>query len=190
MIHSHNKSLVIPEISNSNVDLIMAGIEETLSIQNTTSPDDKVAGNGTRERECVNIIINSLGGEFEAGKTLFYFLKECKEKIYIQTKAYGRIASMAIPIFLIGENKIISQGTEFYFHESRYQFKAEVPYRMEELQRFLDNARKLNRDYCDLILQCFKKPKFDSKQLLSFMRNEKILTAEKIMVYGMADQII
>jgi ATP-dependent Clp protease protease subunit len=65
----------------------------------------------------LTLVINSPGGLVTEGLMLYDYLRELSaEGVKIVTKAMGEVASMAVALFLAGDERIIADNTLFLVH--------------------------------------------------------------------------
>ena len=109
----------------------------------------------------IKLIINSAGGDVYDGLALIGFMSSCP--LQIDTYAYGgRVMSMALPIYLMGANRISTKYTTFMHHPAAWGMDhSKIEIHKQELAEIERLEVMLN----EIILS---KTKIDSKTLLKY----------------------
>jgi len=109
----------------------------------------------------IKLIINSVGGDVYDGLALIGFMEACP--IPIHTYAYGgRVMSMALPIYLLGQERFASKYTTFMHHAASWGMDhSKIEIHKQELAEIERLEGMLN----DIILS---KTKIDHKTLLKY----------------------
>lgn len=135
----------------------------------------------------LQILITSGGGSNVLGCGLID-LAICFQKARIQTVGLGNISSMAIPLFLMGENRVVSPRSVFYFHEVGLNFKKEEDVSVTKMASYLEGLRIQERFYLDFV-ESRTNGKLTAGRVKELEREETRLTASQAVEFGLAHEI-
>jgi ATP-dependent protease ClpP protease subunit len=135
----------------------------------------------------LRLCITSGGGGIIPGFGVIDFVLSI-QKTQIQTVALGDVSSMAIPLFLMGEQRIVSSRTTFLIHEMGRNFSKDCMYSTKEIRQMLQRLELQEKVYSEFVAKrsCGK---LSSEECLKFMREETSLTAEDALRLGLAHEI-
>ena len=152
------------------------GFETTLSsvIQQAQSANDG---------DTVNVIINSPGGMVDEGYAIHDYLVGLKSKgVTVNTEIYGMCASIATVIALAGENRVMTENSQFMIHNPWTQVQgdaSELKVRADELEKV---ENQLAQFYSNQTGQKVEK-------LIGLMAAESYFTPEQAKKLGFITEI-
>jgi ATP-dependent protease ClpP protease subunit len=136
----------------------------------------------------LDIYLNCPGGSLVAGFALFDDLMVLKQSgVHIKVHARGIVGSMAIPILLVGDERIGSKHTQFFLHPHSI-FKQGL---FAEEQRDLEiQSRRMEmykQFYTDVLVETTKLSK---EKISEMMDKTTYFTVQQALEWGFIDKII
>lgn len=106
-------------------------IEYTIENKNMTKEEIK--------NSPITVNIYSPGGDVYGGFAIVDALKDSGSEII--TKAYGRVESMGLTIFLAGDKRLAGKNTKFLYHSCLGGIEGNSP----KVQQYLDELKDINK---------------------------------------------
>lgn len=107
----------------------------------------------------------------------------------LQTLCSGHVGSMAVPLFLMGDTRVILPHSRIYLHELGTTPKKEARMGTTEVQLSAAVLQIQTEWYVDIIHKRIGKA-MSKEKIRSMMYNEAFLTAEEAVNLGFAHQIL
>jgi ATP-dependent protease ClpP protease subunit len=133
--------------------------------------------------DTVRVIINSPGGRVDKGMGVYDKLRSLPG-VTIITEAIGQCSSIATAVFLAGSERIIHPNTESLVHLPTGGISGA---NAEQAQSWAD---AMARSEADLLALYVERAKVDAGTFAEVMRAETKLTAQQMLDYGFATQIV
>ena len=135
----------------------------------------------------ISLLITSVGGSVSSG---FGFIDHMLEiqKAHIQTTALGHTNSMAVPLFMCGERRIVTSRTNFLLHEIGRTFEQHCRWSSSELRRLVKHFDAQEKMYAEFIANRTD-GKTSATEILKMMQEETSLWAEDIIRLGLAHEV-
>lgn len=128
------------------------------------------------------VLIKSPGGNIAEGDRIFDFFKGLKSQVKITTKSDGMVGSMATKIFLIGDNRVITEGDEFFIHNPQgAPDKGDSNY----IEAYLVEMKKVEKEMVDFYTLGTGS---DKGAIRLLMDKETFLTSDQVMDMGFATE--
>ena len=141
-----------------------------------------------KDREAwINFFITSPGGEAIVGFALYDLALMLKPKL--QTIGLGRISSMGVSLFLMGEYRVIGPRASIFLHEVGSQFRKDVRLSVSQHRRELQKSENTQRIYREIIAERTG-GKITADQAIEMMLTETLLDAPKAVELGFAHEIL
>jgi ATP-dependent protease ClpP protease subunit len=138
----------------------------------------------------INIYLTCDGGFHSSGFGLIDFIRYITrgQKTLIRTISLAQVDSMAIPLYLVGDDRYISPQTLVTFHHP-----AAIPekrrYPQPEIKRTERDLEHRRRQYEQIVVRATGR-KVTPKLLRQWRENETILTASQALKYGIAHHLL
>jgi len=135
----------------------------------------------------ITIIWTSYGGDWDAGMSLYDYIKEIKSPVTM--KAYGRIRSMGTIIMQACKRRLLSPHCLFMIH---YGTSGHETTHSKDLINFAEIEKMNNNIMENIYLKQIKKKKknYTQGKLSEFMKYDRYLIPEKAIEMGLADGVI
>jgi ATP-dependent Clp protease protease subunit len=159
------------DISETTLVDLMIRIRGILSQRSPDQIDDPI-----------NIIINSSGGDIYEMLGIIDYIETLSVKV--NTICRGKAFSAAAIILACGTGtRMASKRSSVMFHQSSSMLDG----KMSDLQSYLDNVKILESTVYELLAEKTKK---DAKWWRDHMKSDFFIPADKLVEYGVIDQII
>jgi ATP-dependent Clp protease protease subunit len=133
--------------------------------------------------DTVRVLINSPGGRVDKGMGVYDYLRSLPN-VTIITEAIGQCSSIATAVFLAGSERIIHPNTESLVHLPTGGINGATA---EQAQAW---AAAMARCEADLLALYAERAGVDPNTFAEVMRAETKLTAQQMLDYGFATQIV
>jgi ATP-dependent protease ClpP protease subunit len=113
-------------------------------------------------------------------------------KVYgvnLTTIGSGGVGSMAVPIFAMGNRRLITRHTDFFFHDLGFHPEKEERLSVSELERKSENLMVSQKWYAE-ILEERTQGKFKAEEVLRLMKQESYLYPDDLLRVGLAHEVI
>lgn len=134
----------------------------------------------------VTLEIYSGGGNCQAGFALCDWL--VANKVHLQTVGYGVVASMAVPIFLMGEHRVMGGNCTFMLHPLKSIFKSNASFNMNELANERQDLIECHRRYVNLFSS--RANGITVEQIEDFMAKEMKINALEAKRLGLVHEVV
>lgn len=135
------------------------------------------------------LMINSGGGSTASGFGFFDLINFLlKPKPRIITIGSGRVSSMAIIVWLAGEERLLTPNTYMFFHEIGRSFEKEHRYDVTQLKASLSEVKIQEKGYAKIVSEK-SRGKLNIEKVLKMMKDEVVLSAKEAVKFGLADKI-
>lgn len=134
-----------------------------------------------QKKSKITMYVNSPGGNYPDGFAIIDGMRGLRSKI--RTIAVGEICSLAVPIFVLGDERLVTENTLFMLHPGFVATEDYTHFAKARI-RGVEMADKL---YEEIILEHTKMTKRDYDKS---KKDEVWLTAEDAVKYGIADKIL
>lgn len=131
------------------------------------------------DKQPVDILINSPGGDLDAGITIYNLLK--KHNGPVNTYVVGLAASAASLAFMGGTRRVVETGASLMIHK----ISAGIMGTSDELRKLADVADKLEASLADIYVAETKQPR---EQIVNWINEETYFTAAEAVEYGFATE--
>ena len=140
-----------------------------------------------KNTEEITLIVSSGGGSIQAGFTMIDIIQSMR--IPLTTIATGHVGSMAIPVFCLGNRRLVTRHTSFFFHE--VGFRDEKPERktLSQIQDHSDDLENSQRWYAEFISEQ-SSIHIHPQRIIDLMIKESWLYPTEIKALGIAHEII
>lgn len=172
-----NRVIILGEINDENINDAIQQIYEINQI-------DYLNGVKNEEREPIEIVINSPGGDVYYGLGLI----DCIESSItpIDITVLGQAQSMALPIVCMGRNRKMGKRATLMYHEVCWGVHEEkLRYHKQEVEE----GERLQKIYDSIILDHTRVTSKKLKDVKS-KSQEWYITAEEALELGFIDEII
>jgi len=162
------------------------GDVEDKSVSEIIGEINRLYGENSKIPIC--LFVSSGGGGCREGFTLYEFItRVLKPKIH--TVAMGEVGSMAVPIFLAGSVRHITEGTTLFLHEISRTFNKDGSVKLSEVDAARARLLISSDRYTSIVLRrCGRK--ITKNHLLRLMRDNTSLTAKEAVKLGFAHSIL
>lgn len=135
----------------------------------------------------VHILINSPGGDAFTGLALSDLINRAQDKYGIKFKAYasGIIASAAVPVFAVCDERIAAPGTIFMVHEAAL-WKWPGRETASDIRSQNDLMILLQDRYLGYLV---RNSKLDLESWRTMEKNTTWFSSEKALEYGLTDKV-
>ena len=137
-------------------------------------------------KEPINIILNSIGGDVYYGLSIYDALRSTRCKVNI--KVYGSAMSMASIILQAGDKRLLSPHSVVMVHDGEDAFQGES----KNMEKWAEEGKRLRnvtyKIYQSRIRE--KKPKITIAQIEELCKVDNIMTAIEAINLGLADDIM
>lgn len=134
----------------------------------------------------INIIINSLGGDFIHGQAIYDAVRSCKNRVVI--RASGYCMSAASFIMQAGDERLMHENSTMMIHYGSTAFGGDA----KNVHKWVDWSRKgaewMEKIYLEKIRSA--QPEFTKDKLKKMLSHDCILGAEEALNLGLVDGII
>ena len=135
-----------------------------------------------RQDDPINLIVNSNGGDIYEMLGLIDYIETLSVKV--NTICRGKAFSAAAIILACGTGtRMVSKRSSVMFHQSSSLLDG----KMSDLQSYLDNVKMLEGTVYELLAEKTKK---DAKWWKDHMKSDFFIPADKLVEYGVIDQVI
>lgn len=143
------------------------------------------AGRSKTNRD-IKLYLCTNGGNCSAGLAIYDLLRSKSRSggLRIETIAIGEVGSAGIIIFLAGDKRLIHENTVLISHLTDQDMKN---CSRQEKNNIMDQIRVVDVICRNIIL---KRSKLNSRILTRLEKSEKYITAEEVVKYGLAHEII
>lgn len=136
----------------------------------------------SNESDPINIIINSAGGDIHEMLGMIDYIETLSVKV--NTICRGKAFSAAAIILACGTGtRMISKRSSVMFHQSSSLLDG----KMSDLESYLTNVKNLENIVYELLAEKTTK---DAKWWSDHMKSDFFIPADKLIEYGVIDQII
>ena len=139
--------------------------------------------------EKIFLVVSSGGGRVASGFACVDLLLASESAAKLTTVGVGRVDSMAIPIFLAGNERIISPRTNLFFHEFCKTFEKEVSFSTTELGKAIEGMQQDQRVYAEFV-STRTSGKMSPENVLDLMKKETMINAADAIKLGLAHTIL
>ncbi len=134
----------------------------------------------------LHLTINSSGGWVD---TAFAFVDiVTNSQVRLDTLVIGEASSMAIPMFLTGEHRVVAPNSRFRFHELGRSFGKDTRYSTTEMRNILSSLDDSQRIYAEFVSK--KSLNIASEGILDMMKEEVTINASQAVKLGLAHKIL
>lgn len=134
----------------------------------------------------INIIINSLGGDFVHGQAIYDAIRSCKNRVVI--RANGYCMSAASFIMQAGDERLMYEHSTMMIHYGSTAFGGDA----KNVNRWVDWSRKgaewMEKIYLEKIR--LVNPEYSKDKVKKMLSHDFILSAEEALSIGLVDGII
>lgn len=129
----------------------------------------------------VEIEIKSLGGDSEEGIAIYDYLRSLPAKV--TTKIIGRTASAGATIYMAGDDREISENSDFLIHRGQTRTVGNV----DDHENSIEFLEKHDAKIANIYQKGTGKRK---SQIQNLMKEERFITAKEAVEWGFAHRII
>ena len=159
------------DITENTLADLMIRIRSILNQRDDVSKDDPI-----------NIIINSSGGDIYEMLGIIDYIETLSVKV--NTICRGKAFSAAAIILACGTGtRMISKRSTVMFHQSSSMLDG----KMSDLESYLTNVKNIENTVYELLAERTKK---DAKWWSDHMKSDFFISVDKLIEYGVIDQII
>lgn len=133
------------------------------------------------EIECINVYINSYGGEVSEGIAIHNMLKRHKAKVTTYIDSFA--CSIATVIFAAGNERIV-YNTSLGFYHNAWTYKAG---NANELRKEADDLEKITQSSINAYMDCVN---INEEKLKEILDGETWLNANEMLNMGFATKVI
>ena len=126
----------------------------------------------------IKVNIRTAGGSIQEGEKIKDYLQSLN--IPIDTYGYGMVASMGTSIFLIGKNRELQEGTDFYIHLPQGGVSGDSESIMEYAKEITHLQKNLVKEYKEVT-------NLSDEALMHLLRDETTLTVNQAYDLGFAN---
>lgn len=136
----------------------------------------------------VSIEIMCGGGSTVAGSAAIDLITIIR-KGRIQTIGLGDVSSMAIPLFMTGEHRVVTPRTHFLFHELGFSFSKDSRWTVTELEETVREIRADQALYAKYVATR-SRGKLTANRVIEMMRSNTHLRGAEAVKLGIAHELI
>lgn len=136
----------------------------------------------------IHLMVNSFGGPTGVGMS---FYDACKTWLRpkLVTIGSGYVDSSGVIVFLAGERRYLTKNTTLLFHLAGRTFEAGKRFSTSDLEDLLKEDRLKDYQYACVVSDATD-GKFSPEEVMRFMANNTVLTAEEAVNMGLAHKIL
>jgi len=138
-----------------------------------------------QSHENINIIWTSHGGEWDAGISIYDFIKNLKS--FVTITCYGRARSMGSIILQSADERVLAPNCMTMIHYGNSAFDGHSKNVIIEAGEEERSNTTMENIYLEKIKQ--KHPNYTRKKLQEFMKYNRYLTPKEAIDLGLADKI-
>lgn len=134
----------------------------------------------------ITVLINSEGGEVQAGMAIYDAIRECHSKVITHT--VGVCHSMAGVIFQAGDVRLMSPNATLMVHEGSDGFGPDHP---KNIERWVKESIRISKITDDILFKRIKqkKPRYKKSDFQNLLLFDTIYTAKETIEMGLADKL-
>ncbi len=132
------------------------------------------------------LVINSGGGYVDIGNTIIDMLPLLSPKLV--TVGTGMVGSMAIPVFLCGQKRVITRHTRFFFHEIGRNYR-DTRLGVGEVESQLGDMKAQQKWYIDYVVERTN-GKVTARRLRQWMTDQTTLYPDDLKDLGFFEDIL
>lgn len=135
----------------------------------------------------VTLFITSPGGTVRAAIAFFELMRLLKPNL--NTVALGEVNSMAVPVFLAGARRFITEHSKIFLHEVGRVFEKDVYFGGRKIQKISKEVHADQRRYASIVAKC-SGGKLSNKRVVELMLANVTLNAKDAVKFGLAHEIL
>jgi len=141
----------------------------------------------SRNTKPITLIWNSDGGDWDAGISVYEYIRTMKSKV--KMICYSRCRSMGSIIFQACHKRIMSKNSRFMIH---YGTEEVDTVHSKDFEKYAEESKKANELMEQIYLSRIKEkhPRFTLEQLRDKMKYDFYMSAKETVEFGLADKII
>ncbi len=142
-------------------------------------------------RECnrpdvrLEIMLSSPGGDIDVGMTIYEMLLTTRAQVSIT--GYGIVASIAVLIFMGGEERILTPGTRMFVHPGSVM--SPTPESIFTLSSKAVELQHLHKWYCEQIFNGAVEGKINIEKVFELCNKDSFFSAYEALDLGIATKI-
>ena len=142
----------------------------------------------TEPQGWVSIEITCGGGNNFAGYAAIDLMTIVR-KGRIQTIGLGDVSSMAVPLFMAGEHRVVTPRTHFLLHEVGFSLSKDSKWNITELQNFLNDMKDDQQVYAEYVA-ARSEGKLNTDDVICMMRANTHLRGTEAVKLGIAHELM
>lgn len=154
-----------------------------VQLQDITSQWQKAKKEAGEPIKDLTVLINSKGGNIMEGDKIYDFLNGLKaDGVKITTKSAGMVGSMATKIFMVGDERIIMEGDDFFIHNPQGAPEGDS----NTIEAFLVEMKKVEEEMVDFYTSATE----GEKSAIALLMDKSVtLTSQQALDMGFATSI-
>ncbi len=136
----------------------------------------------------VSIEITCAGGSTAVGLAAIDLMTVIR-KGRIQTIGLGDVSSMAIPLFMAGDYRVVTPRTHFLIHEGGFTFSKDTRWTISEVENALDEL-KVDRSFYTEYVASRSSGKLTPERIIGMMQANTHLRGAEAVELGIAHELI
>lgn len=139
-----------------------------------------------RETAPIILLLNTVGGSWDDGIAVYDIIKSLSSPVTII--GLGKVYSMGSIILQAGDIRVLTKNTHLLIHDGTDGYIGET----KNFERWAEYSKKIRKKMYEIYYEkmMLKNPKITLKDIERLCSNDTILSAEKSIELGLADEII
>ena len=135
----------------------------------------------------INIVWNSHGGEWDAGISMYEFIRTLKSPV--KMTSYSRCRSMGSVVLQSCKTRVLSENSRFMIH---YGTDGTGEIHSKDFVKAAEESVRINEIMEDIYLKQIRKkhPRFTREKLKELMKYDYYMSAKEAVRLGLADKVI
>jgi ATP-dependent protease ClpP protease subunit len=134
------------------------------------------------------LVVNSCGGVISSSYA-FIDIVLASKNVVLDTFAVGDVSSMAIPIFLTGQRRIVAPSTTMTIHEVGKSFTKDSRYSLSELCHIVGSLQRSQDLYANFV-SSKSDGKLSTNRVMEMMKIATEIGAKEAVELGLAHEIM
>lgn len=135
----------------------------------------------------LEIFLSSPGGDIDTGMAIYEALRTTEADVHIY--GYGIVASIAVLIFMGGDERVLTPGTRMFLHPGTYM--SEIPESILTIKAKTAELAGLHTWYCETLFERAKAAggKVEIKDIFDMCDKDSFFSAHRALEMGLATKI-
>lgn len=138
------------------------------------------------QEDWITLEIFSPGGDWIPGQALYQWLRTNVPKL--QTVSYSLVASMAVPLFLAGDHRVVTPGTFFVLHPTLDDYDGPIQMDVDAYRNSAKSLEFTQKRYNKILLDRMEHPP-TKKELEKTIKRVTAIGTKRALKWGLAHEL-